>query len=79
MERSTEFNDVFSLCKDIVLRDEELEGDIRRLRSMIVATYDYFSEIYEKHCDSPGFELVHQHLCRAIGDHEELLKVLPKE
>ena len=46
---------------------------------MIMATEDYFGEIYERHCGSPGFDYVHPHLLRAIGDPEELLRVLSEE
>ncbi len=79
MTRSVEFNEKCFPCEDIVLHDEELEGDIRRLQSMIVATDDYYAQIYEKHCDLPGFDSIHQHLGRAVGDPDELLRVLPEE
>jgi hypothetical protein len=70
---------VFPLRSPIVLHDEELEGDIRRLQSMIVATDNYYAEIYERHRDIPGWDSIHQHLGRAVGNPEELLKVLPEE
>ncbi len=68
-----------AMCRDAVAFNEELEMDIRRLQSMIKATEDYYEEIYERNCDSPGFEFVHSHLCRAVGNPEELLKVLPED
>ena len=46
---------------------------------MIVATDNYYAEIYERHCDIPGWDSMHQHLSRAVGNPEELLKVLPEE
>ncbi len=79
MTRSVENNDMCFNCEDIVLDNEELERDIRRLHSMIVAVDNYYTEIYEKHCDSPGFELVHSHLGRAVGDPDELLMILPED
>lgn len=65
-------------CRDIVECNEELERDIRTLQSMLRATDDYFEEIYERHRDSPGWDFVHSHLGRAVGNPEELLKVLPE-
>ncbi len=67
-----------AMSQEAVEFNEELERDIRRLQSMIVAVDDYYEVIYERHCDSPGFEYVHSHLGRAVGNPEELLKVLPE-
>jgi hypothetical protein len=66
-------------CQDIVQLNEKLEQDLRTLQSMIMAVDDYYEEIYERHCDSPGWDFVHSHVGRAVGDTEELLKVLPEE
>ncbi len=79
MIRSAEYNDKCFNCEDIVLHDEKLEEDLRRMQSMIVDVDDFYAEIYEKHCDLPDFIFIHQHLGRAVGDPEELLKVLPEE
>ncbi len=79
MMKSVEFSEKCFPCEEIVLNNEELERDIRRLQSMIVATDNYYTEIYEKHCDLPGFVSIHQHLGRAVGQPDELLKVLPEE
>ena len=83
MTRSAEFNEKYfpyeEIVQDIVLHDEELEGDIRRLQSMVVATDNYYREIYERHCDIPGWFLIHQQLGWAVGNPEELLKILPEE
>lgn len=71
---------VCAMSQAAVALNEELERDIRRLQSMIMATEVYFEMVYERHCDSPGFEYyVHSHLLRAIGDSEELLMVLPED
>ncbi len=66
-------------CQDIVQSNEELERDIRTLQSMLMATDDYYEEIYERHCDSPGWGFVNSHLGRAVGNPEELLKMLPEQ
>lgn len=79
MKKSTGNNDKCFNCEDIVLDNDELAGNIRRLQGMIVAIDDYYTDIYEKHCDLPGFDSIHQHLGRAVGNPEELLKVLPNE
>lgn len=78
MSRPVGSNRNCAMYRDAVAFDEELEKDIRRLQSMIVAVDDYYEVIYERHCDSPDFELVHSHLGRAVGNPEELLKVLPE-
>ena len=79
MTRSVEFNENCFPCEDILLHHEEVEGDIRRLQSMIVATDNYYREIYERHCDIPGWASIHQHLGWAVGNPEELPKILPVE
>ncbi len=68
-----------AMCQDAVAFNEELEMDIRRLQSMLMAVEDYYGEIYERHCDSPGFDFVHSHLGRAVGNPDELLMVLPED
>ncbi len=73
-------NDKCAMSQEALEYNSELERDIRRLQSMIMAVNDYYAVIYERHCDSPGFELyVHSHLSRAVGDPEELLMVLPED
>ena len=72
-------NEKCAMSQEAVEFNEELERDIRRLQSMIVAVDDYYAEIYERYCDSPGFEYVHSHLGRAVGNPEELLMVLPED
>jgi hypothetical protein len=79
MKRSTESNVKCFNCEDVVLHNEELEGDIRKLQNMITATGNYFEEMHERYSDLPDFDLVACHLSRAIGNPEELLMVLPEE
>ncbi len=79
MKTSVENNDKCFNCENIVLNNEQLERDIRMLQDMLTAVDDYYVEIYEKHCHLPGWESIHQHLGRAVGDPEELLKMLPEE
>lgn len=66
-------------CQEIVEMNEELEQDIRELYRRIVNVDSYYEEIYNQHCDLPGWDSIHQHLDRAVGLPEELLKVLPEE
>ncbi len=68
-----------AMSQEAVALNEDFERDIRRLQSMIMAVDDYYEVIYERHCDSPGFEYVHSHLGRAVGNPEELLMVLPED
>ncbi len=68
-----------AVSQEAVAFNEELEKDIRRLQSMIMAVDDYYEVIYERHCDSLGFEYVHSHLGRAVGNPEELLMILPED
>lgn len=67
------------MSQEAVAFNEELERDIRKLQSMIIAVDAYYEVIYERHCDSPGFLYVHSHLGRAVGNPEELLMVLPED
>ena len=67
------------VCKDIVLFDEELERDVRKLKGLIEAAHDFHAEIFERHGDSAELAYLNQHLGRAFVDPEELLKVLPEE
>ncbi len=79
MKRSMEPNDKCWMCIGMVLDDEELQRDIRKLKGMIEAAYDFHAEIFERHGDSAELAYLNQHLGRAFGDPEELLKVLPEE
>ena len=65
-------------CQDIVQLNEELEQDVRSLQSMILDVNEFYEELFERHCDDPGILLLNSHLGRAVGNPEELLKVLPE-
>lgn len=66
-------------CQEIVQDNKGLERDIRTFQSMLLAVNDFHAELCERHCDDPGILLLNSHLGRAIGNPEELLKVLPEE
>ncbi len=79
MKRSVENSDKCVFCKDIVLDNEELERDIRELRSMLIAAHDFHGEIFERHGDSEEIFWINSHLGRAFVDPDELLLVLPED
>ncbi len=79
MTRSVENNNKCSVCKDIVLDNEELERDIRKLQSLIVAAHDFHGEIFERHGDSEDIFWINSHLGKAFSDPDELLMILPKD
>ena len=79
MTRSVENNDKCSDCEDIVLDNEGLERDIRRLHSMLVAAHEFHGEIFEKHSDSEDIYWINSHLGKAFNDPDELLMILPED
>ncbi len=79
MTKAPDNFDKCAISQEALEYNSQLEWDIRRLQSMILAVDAYYEVIYERHCDSPGFEYVHSHLSRAVGDAEELLMVLPED
>jgi hypothetical protein len=79
MKESAENSDKCVVCKDIVLDNQELERDIRKLHSMLIAAHDFHSKIFERHSDSEAIFYINSHLGRAFGDPDELLLVLPED
>lgn len=59
--------------------NEELEKDVHELHRLLMNVDNFYEEIYNRHCEVLGWDSIHQHLGRAVGYPEELLKILPEE
>ncbi len=60
-------------------QSKELEKDIRELQDKIGAALDYCLELYKRHGDQPGWEMVEDKLTVAIGWAESPLDPVPEE
>jgi hypothetical protein len=56
-----------SPCQDLVGINEMLELDLRELYRMLASVDSFYEEIYDWHCDTPGWDSIHQHLGTAVG------------
>ena len=70
-------DDYFSYYRGLVAGNTAVEKDLLRLLRSLEQTWDIFTEICERHEDTPGWEIFEGQIHKTVGSPGELIGFLP--